>query len=525
MDITYYESGYIDDGYYTYVADATAGLSSAFTLRRDVIANGPGTNAPEIPYVDRIVGFDKKALSSAFTIQAIAYEGKPRPKTLTIPNNPTYFSTTNKKFGSASLIYNGIISELDYATTRPGVNDSWLVESWLYPYPQSTFNETGFQFGWISATYQNDTLLYINLSPESGNQTSISLQPNFNAQTWNHLAIVKSGSTISVYANGIRRYTTSTVPTSYSSYSGITFVPSYPNAGGAIDETSVHVGTTLGFDPTKSTISVPDAPRSNDPIYTKVLYHFNGNGVDDTGPVIASASANLSSRFTLSAVVNERQGLVSTPSSQFALSASILRIRSANSNLQSSFALVATAVEKSSFTSTPSSQFALTANAGLVQTGVANLTSRITLIANVIEVQAFTSTPSSQFAITVSTRIIKGLNSQFVSSATQTAQVNKIARTSIGIQTTANITANASVIQSGNTTAQLISRTNMLITARSNRSVGATLTSTTRLILGTIDLNNAINYTVPYDDRYYRIQSEDRLYEIDKETRIFKIKG
>lgn len=68
MDITYYESGYIDDGYYNYVADASADLTSAFTLRRDAIANGPGTNNPDIPYVDRILNFDKTTLVSAFTV-------------------------------------------------------------------------------------------------------------------------------------------------------------------------------------------------------------------------------------------------------------------------------------------------------------------------------------------------------------------------------------------------------------------------------------------------------------------------
>ena len=122
-------------------------------------------------------------------------------------------STSVKKYGTGSLSFNGTNSQLKSPNTFI-FSGNFTVEGWFYasssstnfpsPICATTANQFQLQFNSTVTTY------YLNFA----GSTVINAQASgITTNTWNHIAIVRSGSTITVYFNGVAANTASSSST------------------------------------------------------------------------------------------------------------------------------------------------------------------------------------------------------------------------------------------------------------------------------------------------------------------------
>ena len=129
-----------------------------------------------------------------------------KERTLSV-NNQTKHSTTYKKFGTTSILFDGAEDSI----SMPISNDfnfgsgNFTVETWVYPtsYP-NTYNAVFNNFrddestsGWSMLIHSNGTI-HCNVDGTYNNSTnSVSLNQ------WSHLAMVRDGNSIKRYINGV----------------------------------------------------------------------------------------------------------------------------------------------------------------------------------------------------------------------------------------------------------------------------------------------------------------------------------
>lgn len=371
------------------------------------------------------------AISCHSSILVSKYFGSHRPTNI-VEGTPVYDSG-EKKFGTHSLsgsseIRNGLFSSSapSYRPQPPQVNQDWVVEAWIYKSSLTAGTSISGNV-WIQLGVSSGNALFVTLkSSNYTNRVLINVGTGIPLTTnaWNHIAIVKNSSRISVYRNGTRIGTSTTLPTSYfysqpdtiaNAYFG--FEASTPTANrNRLDEFSIHVGTTLGYDPDNSSISVPTEARVNDPVYTRLLHHFDNNGLDDIS-VTADAAAALQSQATVSAAVGYiviSQAAISASSSVVALvgklkeinlvafddaelSATATRIKSLSSSITSNSSVSITADRFRDVISTQVSQASVSVDAYRIKQFNSDLTTSAATLTLATEFQGIVANLSSRF--------------------------------------------------------------------------------------------------------------------------------
>lgn len=125
----------------------------------------------------------------------------------------TALSPTVKKYGSNSLYFNGS-SSVSAPCPNLSVFTNWTVEAWVYMNTSAT-NQDFFHFNSSSAAgiqiYKNSSngITVDNVAGSTG--AAASANSIVSANTWFHLAVVKNGSTITVYKDGVSVASTSTL--------------------------------------------------------------------------------------------------------------------------------------------------------------------------------------------------------------------------------------------------------------------------------------------------------------------------
>lgn len=312
------------------------------------------------------------ALSANSSISTTQYFGTGRPRNL---SGTAYYDTSNKKFGTASVYADGSLLFAG-GTTRPDTSDDWVLETWIYHNGSETTNIWTY---WLNLDINASEQIVLNLYNSSGS-SAVSFTSNSGVvatNTWKHILVVKDSGRISLFYDGSRIFTTTSLPTSY--YKGPSYaVQIVPGSSSRLDETSLWVGTTLNYNPSSSTITVPSSARSNDPATTQFLYHFNSNALDDI-IYTASAQAALSSQASLSAVATKTQG--ETTASLAATS--------------SLTALVGKLIEVSS---AQTAEFAQSVDTSKVLSGLADLTTSSELSATAYVLRTADIASSAEFA-------------------------------------------------------------------------------------------------------------------------------
>ena len=301
-------------------------------------------------------GFDVKfaecqitARSSIFTSRNF---GTGRPKNL---RNVSY-SSSIKRYGTHSLS-SGLAADQTgtpkYISSRPHISDDWVFEAYFYVSTAPASNSFSFiSDDWVSIGINarggiqsaNFSILKANPSnPINSAITERSFEQNnlITIGSWNHLLLVKNSNNLSFYVNGTRRYHSSSPPTEeYSRLNAATGTGSGLQALAStntfIDEVSIHKQTTLGYDPSQSSITVPTQPRVNNE-YTQFLFHFDGNSNDDVSGLLQSTSATVSSTVTVTA-----QATPNTKSVSASLTAVTIQTVSATKAVEATVTLTST---------------------------------------------------------------------------------------------------------------------------------------------------------------------------------------
>jgi len=226
----------------------------------------------------------------------------------------TQIDTTVKKFGTGSIEFDGTGDELTY--TAPVLSGDFTYEAWVYP--ESQVQAFPICFAPVSdATVANrvalsyDTSTYVDkFSCRVGSNFIVASSTSSTGQ-WYHLAIVRSGSTVSMYIDGVSQGT-QTFSTSISSRTayigGSSLIGSNTHFAGFIDDfrftnglaryTSTFTAPTAAFSNTGPTLDLSSgntfvhAPSAN------VAYAFSnppasGTAIDFTLKVTPSATVTI----------------------------------------------------------------------------------------------------------------------------------------------------------------------------------------------------------------------------------------
>lgn len=322
----------------TALKSSTANLTSTLTLSADALN----------------LQLVSASLTSAFSVGTTKYVGVGRPRNITYNPNGVTFSSSIKKFGSHSLTHN-TTNGIRTTTSSdrgliPAPNKDWAFEGWFYPLTTTSANRdifliSGEQYDSYSflAVYITNSLLTVGVKNLAGT-VIFSGSSTIGINSWYHILIVKNSNAWSFYINGTRIATSTSNLTATYGYSntGLSVGDNWTSSQPYYDDVSFHIGTTLGFDPTASSITVPTSARVNDPDTTRVLLHFDNDLLDDI-TFTALASASLSSTVSLSATASKTQSLSANLSAVSTVTALVNRTTTLASDLTSTATLSATA--------------------------------------------------------------------------------------------------------------------------------------------------------------------------------------
>jgi hypothetical protein len=368
------------------------------------------------------------SMSARTSLFASRYVGSARPRNLT--DTGATFVTSPVKFGTYS--FEGSL-QLPYAgnlakDTIPSITDDFALEFWFYR--DGTTATTLFRWetltpnfnpAFILVRYNATGTLTLQLGSDTISVINSTAVTNAN---WHHVLISKNSSNISLFVNGTRSGTRDI--TAFTSWDGrgATQQRLTITAGTHfIDEASLHIGTTLGYNPGSSTITVPTTARVNDADTTAFLYHFENNGLDDVALAQTGAAA-------LTATATQSTQARKNVSAQSALSANATISVDGSIGIEGEAELTSTAT--------------LSAVVGLLQEQTATLSSNTTLTATAIKINGGDSAFTSDTALTADNvrlrRFVIAVDSLFTPSLSVDVFKNQVALLEVTATLTADIT-------------------------------------------------------------------------------------
>jgi hypothetical protein len=190
--------------------------------------------------------------------------------TLTITANETaQISTTQSKFGSAACSFDGSQDFLTLSNIPSGyLNGDFTIEGWVWLNNQN--NQTFFNTSphtclgvSLDRDGSGDTMVFVGNGSNWTNSMRSSGKLSYNE--WHHVALVRSGNTLTLYHDGIQQCSVNTVPVNVGteakigSVAGLSYNTEFIN--GYVDEYRITAGVGRYTQPT---FSVPAFPYADD---------------------------------------------------------------------------------------------------------------------------------------------------------------------------------------------------------------------------------------------------------------------
>jgi hypothetical protein len=429
-----------------------------------------------------------------------------RPRNLPVPVNAySYYDATIKKFGSHSWHPAGGTTNYDKRLSGSSgspnnfnlsTGESFVHEGWFYfdntTSGRVTIRINGIQIG-LTATASRMEAGILN-STGSYSILSDNLFTSYNRNTWNYYAIVSNGSTVSWYINGTRYYTSTNLPTEYFNGGVIFFNPS---AGVWLDEISFHTGTTLGFNPSSSSITVPTAARTNSNTYTQALWHFDNNALDDyTSPVYTfSGDTVLTSISSVFAAIGYRANFYSNVSVSSSVTAVIGKVNEINLVAFTNAAITANVNIFRGYNADCLTAATVSATAYRIKQNAADIISSATVASTPNRLRETAIALSSLATVAATANVQRSATADISANATVTAvigrlnEINLVAFTNAAVTTTAVKTASvqstlafaftqsSTAVKTTNGVSAIISANSLTALNDRFRNAGATLST------------------------------------------------
>ena len=299
-----------------------------------VIDNGD----PFYSAVPLLLPMDGSNGSTTFT------DSGPNALTITAVGN-TQISTTQSKYGGASGSFDGSGDYLSISDSSAPVlgSSDWTIEAWIYISVAKSFNciyakrpPGGYGFG-LQVDGSNNLTISASTTGSSWALAGSSLGGGYTAGSWIHVAVVRSGNTITGYKNGVSTGTQTLSGTIWPSTGYAAAVASglagntSQDFNGYIDDLRISLFARYVSTFTPPTAALPTTASSTpaDPYYgyTSLLLHMDGTNAStnfvDSGPnalaVTASGSAQISTAQSkyggASAYFDGSAGYLSPPAS------------------------------------------------------------------------------------------------------------------------------------------------------------------------------------------------------------------
>jgi hypothetical protein len=281
----YYLNGYMQD--FVLVANSDCGISGSVY---------PVPTAPFPSYQQDLTALTKLWIpgygaNGSTDIKDRSAYGK------TITNTNVTVSTTQSKFNGSSLYFDGTTATLAIPYSSDWVfSGDYFISMWYYPVSNPTVNRCtimGFlsaltgawpTIGWV-ITHETDGSMLFQASNDGGSGITLTTGV-LSLNTWNHLTVLRSGTTTSFYTNGSRASTTTTAYTVKNlSTSPVTISTGYNDVrydNCYIGDVTIINGSALGISGT--TCPVPSKPFNLRGLpqrsYTPVQYDGVADGID-----------------------------------------------------------------------------------------------------------------------------------------------------------------------------------------------------------------------------------------------------
>lgn len=211
--------------------------------------------------------------------------------------------TAKSKFGTASLYLDGTDDRLETDNPIIPASGDWTTEFWVWP---TSFGITEY---WVAQDYSATDGFYIYQTSAGARmfwrgQFSATTIGSLTSGQWNHIAVVKNGTSVDGYVNGTKGSTTRTVSTNVAQ-GDVLIIGNRQHAGdlvGHVDE--LRISSTARY----TTSFTPATAAFENDTDTLLLLHMDGTDTDtffpdDTeGPSgeTHEGAASLSSAFTQS---------------------------------------------------------------------------------------------------------------------------------------------------------------------------------------------------------------------------------
>ena len=387
------------------VKDAHLTAADSITLNVNATITAQGAGSLEVlSSISSNVGLQVLA-SSNISFQATIFVSRnvgdsyERPHNLVdnFINGQPGFDTNIKKFGTSS--YSGTLIGKNNTNTVPTAAEDFYWEAWIYP-KTGTGNIFSTTY-WLRVDFLSNQRFRISfqlpVSPNSYPAIGYAFTGANNTlalNTWHHIAVVKTYTSMSYYINGVRVYnvTDTNIPNGFygpdngnfwGSYTGYVADQSMYLSGNTtnIDEVFYVRNSTYGYNPNDTTINVPTAARTNGP-NVQALWHFDGNVNDDLSLTfntsanlisnanisavgnytIAGASSNIVSTASLSAIIGKLQEINLVAFDDAELTAAAGRIQQGAVSIQSNSSITCDAAKKIVNSVSSTSSFSQSAN-------------------------------------------------------------------------------------------------------------------------------------------------------------------